>query len=72
VHLIRFIDSGGKERRGQRIDSRSARLIEGDILGDFRVTEESVQISKLLAPIVPRDILCIGLNYRTHAEETGA
>jgi 2-keto-4-pentenoate hydratase/2-oxohepta-3-ene-1,7-dioic acid hydratase in catechol pathway len=72
VQLIRFIDSGGKERRGRRIDSRSAKLIEGDILGDFRVTEESAQISKLLAPIVPRDILCIGLNYRKHAEETGA
>ena len=72
MQLIRFIDSGGKERRGRRIDSRSAKLIEGDILGDFRVTEDSAEISKLLAPIVPRDILCIGLNYRKHAEETGA
>ena len=72
MQLIRFIDSGGKERRGQRIDSRSARLIDGDILGDFRVTDESAVISKLLSPVVPRDLLCIGLNYRKHAEETGA
>jgi len=27
---------------------------------------------KVLAPIEPRVILCIGLNYRKHAEETGA
>jgi 2-keto-4-pentenoate hydratase/2-oxohepta-3-ene-1,7-dioic acid hydratase in catechol pathway len=27
---------------------------------------------KLLAPIEPADILCIGLNYRRHAEEAGA
>jgi 2-keto-4-pentenoate hydratase/2-oxohepta-3-ene-1,7-dioic acid hydratase in catechol pathway len=29
-------------------------------------------LEKLLAPIVPTTILCIGLNYRFHAEETGA
>jgi 2-keto-4-pentenoate hydratase/2-oxohepta-3-ene-1,7-dioic acid hydratase in catechol pathway len=27
---------------------------------------------KLLAPVVPQKLLCIGLNYRLHAEETGA
>jgi 2-keto-4-pentenoate hydratase/2-oxohepta-3-ene-1,7-dioic acid hydratase in catechol pathway len=27
---------------------------------------------KLLAPVVPPKLLCIGLNYRLHAEETGA
>lgn len=26
---------------------------------------------KALAPVVPSDILCIGLNYKKHAEETG-
>ena len=27
---------------------------------------------KLLAPVVPSKLICIGLNYRLHAEETGA
>jgi 2-keto-4-pentenoate hydratase/2-oxohepta-3-ene-1,7-dioic acid hydratase in catechol pathway len=72
VHLIRFMDSGGKERRGRRVDSRTAQVIDGDFVGGFRVTDETVAIGKLLAPIVPRDILCIGLNYRKHAEESGA
>ena len=29
-------------------------------------------MAKVLAPIVPAAILCIGLNYRHHAEESGA
>jgi 2-keto-4-pentenoate hydratase/2-oxohepta-3-ene-1,7-dioic acid hydratase in catechol pathway len=31
-----------------------------------------VQVEKLLAPIVPTTIFCIGLNYRKHAAESGA
>ena len=29
-------------------------------------------IEKLLAPLVPTDILCIGLNYREHADESNS
>ena len=36
------------------------------------VTADAVKVSKLLAPIVPTQILCIGLNYRQHAAESGA
>ncbi len=51
----------------------SLRLIEGDLFGDWRVTEERAPAgSALLSPIVPPTIYCIGLNYRKHAEETGA
>jgi 2-keto-4-pentenoate hydratase/2-oxohepta-3-ene-1,7-dioic acid hydratase in catechol pathway len=34
------------------------------------VTAEKLAIDKLLAPLVPTDILCIGLNYREHAAES--
>ncbi len=47
-------------------------MIEGDIFGDFSVTEQRVEVAKTLAPIEPVCILCIGLNYRRHAEETGS
>jgi 2-keto-4-pentenoate hydratase/2-oxohepta-3-ene-1,7-dioic acid hydratase in catechol pathway len=43
----------------------------GDPYQGLTDTGEFVQ-GKLLAPIQPTDILCIGLNYRKHAEETGA
>lgn len=47
----------------------TARRIEGDVFGEFRVTDEVVQMGKVLAPVVPTAIFCIGLNYRRHAEE---
>ncbi|MBI4607024.1 MAG: fumarylacetoacetate hydrolase family protein [Planctomycetes bacterium] len=73
MHIIRFLDPQGRERCGQRVaDEPSARLIEGDLFGPWRVTGETARVAKLLAPVQPRAILCIGLNYRRHAEETGA
>ncbi|HVR74168.1 MAG TPA: fumarylacetoacetate hydrolase family protein, partial [Planctomycetota bacterium] len=72
MHIIRFLDPHGREHYGQRIDDHSAKVIEGDILGSSSVTSETAVVAKLLAPIVPRAILCIGLNYRKHAEETGS
>ena len=46
--------------------------IEGDLFGSYCVTGEAVKIGKLLAPIQPTAIFCIGLNYRKHAEESNA
>ncbi len=36
------------------------------------VTHQNVAIKKLLAPLLPAAILCIGSNYQKHVEETGA
>src|SRR5688500_10756603 len=47
-----------------------AHEISGDILGDYRVTDRVVKPGKILAPIVPPNILCIGLNYKKHAAES--
>lgn len=44
--------------------------LEGDLFCGLRPTDEPVQ-GRLVAPLDPRAILCIGLNYRRHAEETG-
>lgn len=72
MHIVRFLDTDGRERYGERVNEQSARVIEGELFGEFRVTDETRAIGKLLAPLVPRAILCIGLNYRQHAAETGA
>ncbi|MCR6655332.1 MAG: fumarylacetoacetate hydrolase family protein [Opitutus sp.] len=72
MKLIRFLDSSGRARYGSEQTDGSALAIEGDIFGDYRVTTERVAVTKLLAPIVPSQILCVGLNYRQHAAETGA
>ncbi len=72
MKIIRFQDNAGVVHYGERVDEGSARRIEGTIFETFRVTDRVVRIGKLLAPVEPRTILCIGLNYRRHAEETGA
>jgi len=43
--------------------------IAGDIYGEFSVTEREATVGKLLAPVAPSNLLCIGLNYRRHAAE---
>ena len=46
------------------------RLVSGDIFGDFT---EGAEISpdnlKILAPVEPSKIVCVGLNYKDHAAE---
>ncbi|MBL9187780.1 MAG: fumarylacetoacetate hydrolase family protein [Opitutaceae bacterium] len=51
-------------------DDGSAREITGDLYGDFRVTDRTVTPGKLLAPVVPVFLPCIGLNYKRHAAES--
>ena len=47
-------------------------LIEGDLYGDRQLSGTMVAAgeARLLAPVEPRQIIAIGLNYRKHAEET--
>jgi 2-keto-4-pentenoate hydratase/2-oxohepta-3-ene-1,7-dioic acid hydratase in catechol pathway len=71
MRIIRFL-SGGHTHLGQTDDDKAARRIEGDLLADFRVTDQRLPVEKLLAPLIPTDILCIGLNYREHAAESGS
>lgn len=46
--------------------------IEGDIFGDYIITCQSYDISavKILAPVIPPNIIAIGLNYGRHANES--
>jgi len=49
------------------------REISGSIFGEFRETPVRHKISevRLLPPVEPSKILCVGLNYRDHVEELG-
>ncbi|MDX1411061.1 MAG: fumarylacetoacetate hydrolase family protein [Nitrospirales bacterium] len=71
MKIIRFLDSAGNMHYGERLDEHSARPITGDVFGDYQTIDETVRVEKLLAPVVPTTILCIGLNYRFHAQEVG-
>ena len=72
MKIIRYQNKQGEIHHASLSPSGQAEEIKGDILGKFEVTGKKVHPDKLLAPIAPVSILCIGLNYRRHAEETGA
>ena len=71
MKLIRHLTPSGPAFAALQADG-SAREIVGDILGDYRVTDRVVVPGKRLAPLVPTNILCIGLNYRKHAAESNS
>jgi len=68
MRIIRFL-SAGQTLWGQPINSTSALRIEGNLLDSFKLTDQVVAVDRLLSPLVPTDILCIGLNYKEHAAE---
>jgi 2-keto-4-pentenoate hydratase/2-oxohepta-3-ene-1,7-dioic acid hydratase in catechol pathway len=72
MRIIRYRDAKGAVHYGAEQPDGSARRIEGDVYGAYAVTNERADVAQLLAPIEPRQILCVGLNYRRHAEETKA
>jgi len=72
MKIVRYLDPSGKISYGAEQPSGKTVRIEGDIFSNFRPTDEPAQVSKLLAPVVPAAMLCIGLNYKHHAAESKA
>ena len=70
MKIIRFLDSLG-EHLGREHDDGRVTILEGELFGDLHDTGREATVEKVLAPLEPRDILCIGLNYRKHAAEGG-
>ncbi len=72
MKIIRYLDSSGIPSYGAVQPDGTALRLTGDIYASPQVTAEPARIVRLLAPVAPTQILCIGLNYRQHAVETGA
>ena len=72
MNIIRYADPQGQIHYAAEQADGSAMQIDGDIFGEYRVTSFRAHMAKILAPVVPTAILCIGLNYKKHAEETKA
>ena len=71
MKIIRFLKAG-RQQFGRLHDDGRTTLLEGDLFGGLRDTDQTARVERLLAPLDPRDILCVGLNYKLHAAETGA
>ncbi len=72
MKIVRYIDAEGNTQTGSLQADGSAERLSGDVYGTLTPTGDKDSIAKLLAPIQPTSILCIGLNYKFHAEESGA
>jgi 2-keto-4-pentenoate hydratase/2-oxohepta-3-ene-1,7-dioic acid hydratase in catechol pathway len=69
MKIIRYLDPRQQIRFAAQQPDGSAKEIAGDIYGEFSVTGQEAAVQKLLAPVAPSNLLCIGLNYCRHAAE---
>ena len=67
MKITRYLDS-----QGQMHYAGNGNKLVGDLYGHYTVTNQPADVRKLLAPVAPTALLCIGLNYRQHAAETNA
>jgi 2-keto-4-pentenoate hydratase/2-oxohepta-3-ene-1,7-dioic acid hydratase in catechol pathway len=72
MKIIRYEDNKGNINYAMQQNDGSALKLNGYIYSTPQVTSERAVVAKLLAPVQPTAIICIGLNYRKHAQETGA
>jgi 2-keto-4-pentenoate hydratase/2-oxohepta-3-ene-1,7-dioic acid hydratase in catechol pathway len=71
MRIIRYLDRKGNERYGALQKDGSAIELSGSMYSGLKPINRSVDVNKLLAPLMPANIFGIGLNYRRHAEEAG-
>src|SRR5215212_5803628 len=71
MKIIRCLDESGRTFLASQTPE-GVFEIEGSLFEPLRVTTRKVGVRKILAPLTPTTIFCIGLNYRKHAEETKA
>lgn len=69
MKILRFESDDNKVYTGCDFKDNFASVIKGDITSDFFNTKKRKIVKKILTPIVPKVIFCIGLNYKLHAKE---
>src|SRR5260370_7680360 len=71
MKIIRYEDSSGMIHYAAENAGGSYLLIEGEPFGQHSLTQQSAAVRKILAPVAPVAIWCIGQNYLQHAAEVG-
>lgn len=71
MQIIRFKSDDGKVYTGCDFKDNMASVIEGYLFGKFADTGQRRTVKKILPPVVPAAVFCIGLNYKLHAKEIG-
>lgn len=73
MRIVRYQRSTESPRYGWILDDKIGE-IEGDIFGPYRRLDANLPLEevRLLAPMTPSKIICVGRNYVEHAKEHGA
>ncbi len=73
MKLLRYQKGNLPARQGWILNNKVGQ-IEGSIFSEFHrlEAEEDLQDIKILPPVLPSKIICIGRNYAAHASEHGA
>jgi 2-keto-4-pentenoate hydratase/2-oxohepta-3-ene-1,7-dioic acid hydratase in catechol pathway len=73
MRIVRYQIKNEAPRTGWILDNKVG-PIEGDIFGEYRRLEAETPLDKvrLLAPVQPSKIVCVGRNYVEHAKEHNA
>ena len=72
MKIQRHLDSRGDTGFSCLLPDGSSEKLAGDYQIGLTRTGEPADVVKLLSPLAPAAVFCAGLNYRKHAEETGA
>ncbi|MCP9857965.1 MULTISPECIES: fumarylacetoacetate hydrolase family protein [unclassified Cyanobium] len=72
MKIVRYQEPAGGIHQACRHPDGGLERLRGDLFGELVPSGEPAVVQRILAPLEPRAILCIGLNYRRHAAETGA
>lgn len=73
MKIYRLRDKAHQTRMATSEDGQNFFGLSGDVSCEqYKITNERIEVLSLLAPIEPKTIYGIGLNYRKHAEETKA
>ncbi len=74
MRIIRYVNERGLARWGcvTGAEDAQAEVVTGGLGKGFAGTGQREGVARVLAPVEPRAIFCIGQNYRRHAEEMGS
>ena len=73
MRIAGFLNKRGEEHVGVDRGDGTAECLQGDVYAaeGRRPGGHVERITRRLAPVTPANIYCIGLNYRSHARESG-
>ncbi|HEY61597.1 MAG: fumarylacetoacetate hydrolase family protein [Anaerolineales bacterium] len=72
MRSIKFMDHDGTIHDGWVFENQVG-IVQGDIFTEFKRDQATIPMSeiKLLPPVAPSKIICVGRNYPAHAKEHG-